>query len=396
MQTAHEDDFTRVGSILAVALELASKHWKLALQDEKRDRPAVHTASEDGAAERFARMTGLIEAVKRKWKLAEPVRVAVMYEAGQDGFWICRALIDAGYEAYVVDPASIPVERQARRAKTDRLDALRLLSCLRGYLRGERDRMHPVRVPSPEAEALRHLTRERGQLQKEICQHRDRIRKLLRTVGCWITVDTNIGQRLRQDEIKCYDRKPLPSWLRDRLLRESERLEFAAEQFRALEASLPQLLPEKIAHDMKRLQQLRGVGSIGAFRLMLELFWRAFDNRRQVGACTGLVPQPYDSGQSRIDQGISKQGNKRLRALVIEMAWMWIRYQPKSAISQWYQQRIGTGKACAGGGKRIRRIAIVAVARRVVIALWRYLKDGVIPEGGEFKPAPRARRSKAA
>lgn len=394
MQTAHKDDFTRVGSILAVALESASKNWKLALQDEKRDRPAVCTTSEDDAAERFARTIELIEATKRKWKLEEPVRVVVMYEAGQDGFWICRALIDAGYEAYVVDPASIPVERHARRAKTDRLDALRLLSCLRGYLRGERDRMHRVRVPSPEAEALRHLTRERGQLQKEICQHRDRIRKLLRTVGCWYTVDTKIGQRLRQDKITCYDGRPLPSWLRDRLLRESERLEFVTEQFKTLEASLPQLLPEKIAQDMKRLEQLRGVGAIGAFRLMLELFWRAFDNRRQVGACIGLVPQPYDSGQTRIDQGISKQCNNRLRALVIEMAWMWIRYQPKSAISQWYQQR--TNASGAGGGKRIRRTAIVAVARRVVIALWRYLKDGVVPEGSEFKPAPRTRRLKAA
>ncbi len=394
MQTAHKDDFTRVGSTLGVALELASKGWKLALQDEKRERPAVHMASQDGAAERLARTIELIEAAKRKWTLEEPVRVAVMYEAGQDGFWICRALSDAGYTAYVVDPASIPVERHARRAKTDRLDALRLLSCLRGYLRGERDRMHPVRVPSPEAEALRHLTRERGQLQKEICQHRDRIRKLLRTVGCWCTVDTKIGQRLRQDKITCYDGRPLPSWLRDRLLRESERLEFVAAQFKALEASLPQLLPEKIAQDMKRLEQLRGVGAIGAFRLMLELFWRAFDNRRQVGACIGLVPQPYDSGQSRVDQGISKQSNKRLRALVIEMAWMWIRYQPKSAISRWYQQRTAAGKA--GGGKRIRRIAIVAVARQVVIALWRYLKDGVVPEGSEFKPAPRTRRLKVA
>lgn len=394
MQTAHSDDFTHAGSILAVSLELASNSWKLAMQDEKRDRPAVHTTSEDGAAERFARTIDLIEAAKRKWKLAEPVQVVVMYEAGQDGFWICRALSDAGYTAYVVDPASIPVERHARRAKTDRLDALRLLSCLRGYLRGERDRMHPVRVPSPEAEALRHLTRERGQLQKEVCQHRDRIRKLLRTVGCWTTVDTKIGPRLREDKIKCYDGRPLPSWLRDRLLREAERLEFVAEQFKALEASLQQLLPEKIAHDMKRLEQLRGVGAIGAFRLMLELFWRTFDNQRQVGACVGLVPQPYDSGQSRVDQGISKESNNRLRALVIEMAWMWIRYQPKSTISQWYQQRTAAGGA--GGGKRIRRIAIVAVARRLVIALWRYLKDGVVPEGSEFKPAPRARRLKTA
>jgi transposase len=162
MQTAHTKDSTLGGSVLTVALELASKSWKLAMQDEQRERPAIHSASEEEAAARLSQTIATIEVAKRKWQLIEPVRVVVMYEAGQDGFWICRALQKAGYEALVVDPASIPVERHARRAKTDRLDALRLLSCLRGWLRGERDRMHPVRVPTPEAEALRHLARERG------------------------------------------------------------------------------------------------------------------------------------------------------------------------------------------------------------------------------------------
>jgi transposase len=387
MQTAHGKDSTSGGAVLTVALELASKSWKLALQDEAHERPAIYTASEEGAAARLAQAAALIEATKTKWQLTQPVRVVVMYEAGQDGFWICRALRKAGYDALVVDPASIPVERQARRAKTDRLDALRLLSCLRGWLRGERDRMRPVRVPTPEAEALRHLARERGQLQKEVGQHRDRIRKLLRTVGCWVSVDAAFAARLERGDVRCHDNAPLPRSLHDRLRNECERLALAARQLKTLEASLPHQLPDKVAQDMQRLQQLRGIGEVGAVRLMLELFWRRFANRRQVGACVGLVPQPYDSGQSRIDQGISKQGNGRVRALLIEMAWMWVRYQPKSAITRWYFQRT-VSNGPPGTGKRSKRIAIVAVARRLVIALWRYLTEGVVPEDSELKVLP--------
>ena len=390
MQTTHEKDFTPVagGSVLTGALELACKSWKVALQDGARERPAVHTAEEEGAETRLEQAIALVEATKRKWKLAEPVRVVITYEAGQDGFWICRALQKVGYEVHVVDPASIPVARQARRAKTDRLDALMLLSALRGWLRGERDRMRPVRVPAAEDEALRHVTRERGQLQKEVGQHRDRIRKLLRTVGCWDTVDATFARHLdAEDGLRCHDGAPLPEVLRDRLRHECERLALVTRQLKELEASLQEKLPDRVRQGMQQLQRLRGVGQVGAFRLMLELFWRNFDNRRQVGACVGLVPQPYDSGQSRIDQGISKQANNRVRALSIELAWLWIRYQPDSEITRWYFQHI-VGKDHPGAGKRSRRIAIVAVARRVVIALWRYLTTGVIPKGGELKTAP--------
>jgi transposase len=376
---------------LTVALELASKSWKLALQHDGRERPAIHSANAEDATARLTQTIDQIEAIKRKWQLAQPVRVVVMYEAGQDGFWIYRALQDVGYETWVVNPASIPVARQARRAKTDRLDALLLLSCLRGWLRGERDRMHPVRVPTAEAEALRHLTRERGQLQKEVGQHRDRIRKLLRTVGCWASMDSGFAKRLDEGAIACHDGAPLPRELHDRLRHECERLALVTRQLKELEASLPNQLPEPVRHGMQHLQRLRGVGQVGASRLMLELFWRNFENRRQVGACVGLVPQPYDSGQSRVDQGISKEANKRVRALLIEMGWMWIRHQPDSEITRWYHQHI-VGKDCPGAGKRSRRIAIVAVARRLVIALWRYLTTGVLPPGSELKTqTPRTR-----
>jgi transposase len=387
MQTAHEKDSTLCGTVLTVALELAGKNWKLAQQDDTRLQPALHTMKKGDAGPRLEETIARIEETKRKWQLAEPVRVVVVYEAGQDGFWISRALQAAGYETWVVNPASIPVARQARRAKTDRLDALLLLSCLRGWLRGERDRMRPVRVPTPEDEALRHLARERGQLQKEIGQHRDRIRKLLRTVGCWTTVDATFARRLDNGAVFCHDGTPLPGVLCDRLRHECERLALATRQLEELEASVQTKLPDRVKQGMQHLQRLRGVGAVGAFRLMLELFWRNFDNRRQLGACVGLVPQPYDSGQSRVDQGISKQANNRVRALTIEMAWMWIRHQPDSAITRWYFEHI-VGKDCPGAGKRSRRLAIVAVARRLVIALWRYLTSGVVPSGSALKKLP--------
>lgn len=385
MQPAHTQNFTLDDHALTVSFELAAKHWKIALQDGLHLRPSVHTVKTEDAAERLDEAVALIESTREQWQLPASCRVVVLYEAGQDGFWISRALQERGYEAVVVDPASIPVERQARRAKTDRLDAIRLLSCLRGWLRGERDRLHVVRVPAPEAEEMRHLVRERGQLQKEIGQHRDRICKLLRTVGCWVKVGPGLLDQLERGEIVCHDGVALPQCLRQRLARECERMALVTRQLHVLEAALPEHLPAATAESVAALKRLRGVGQVGAHRLVLELFWRRFDNARQVGSCVGLVPQPYDSGQSRVDQGISKQGNRRVRALLVEMAWMWLRHQPDSALSKWFMRRTGTGTADPSAGKRGKRVAIVAVARKLVIALWRYLKDGEVPEGAELK-----------
>ena len=369
------------GVVLAVSLELSSKSWKIALQDGKRDKAAIHTVDEEEASRRLSHAVLVIENTKKKWGLADGVRVVVLYEAGQDGFWISRGLSKLGYEVLVVDPASIPVERHARRAKTDRLDAIKLVNCLRGWLRGEHDRMHVIREPSVEAEAQRHLARDRGELQKETGQHRDRIRKLLRTVGYWEGVGNDVAQRLERGEIKCHDGTALPAALRERLGRECERLTLVEGQLVQLEKALIQQLPPAIQERITNLERLKGIGEVGSMRLILELFWRDFDNRRQVGSCVGLVPQPYDSGNSRVDQGISKQGNRRVRSLLIEMSWFWLRYQPDSAISKWFVQRTQGN----GTNKRGKRIAIVAVARRLVIALWRYLKDGVIPEGAATK-----------
>jgi len=383
MQPTQVQEFTRDDAVLAVSLELASKSWKVGLDDGRRKAPAVHGVDHAEPEGRLEEAIAVIEKVKKKWGLAPGVRVVVVYEAGQDGFWIQRALSERGYEALVVDPASIPVERKARRAKTDRLDAIRLVLALRAWLRGERDRMKVVRVPAVEAEGQRHLVRDRGTLQKEIGQHRDRMRKLLRTVGCWESIEGDLRGRLERGEVQGYGGSALPAALQERLVRECVRLKLVEEQLAKLEKTLPAQLPEAVRQRMVQLMQLKAVGPVGAQRLLLELFWRQFNNRREVGACVGLVPQPYDSGESRVDQGISKAGNRRVRALLIEMAWMWLRWQPHSELAHWFAQRTRG----SGSNKRSKRIAIVAVARRLAILLWRYLKHGVLPEGVQLKPA---------
>lgn len=381
MQPTRTFNSTPEDTILAVSLELACSAWKVALHDGKREKASIRTVSEAAASDRLEGAVRIIEDTRSRWGLPAETRVVIVYEAGQDGFWIARSLCQLGYEAHVCDPGSIPVERHARRAKTDRLDAIKLVLALRAWLRGETDRMHMTTIPPADAEAQRHLARERGTLQKEIEQHLDRINKLLRTVGCWDGASVDVVQRLADGTLRCHDGKALPSELRDRLARECERLVLAEKQFREREAKLVSELPTPIQERIANLKQLKGIGPVGAMRMSLELFWRRFDNRRQVGSCLGLVPQPYNSGDSQIDQGISQQGNGRVRSLFIELAWLWLRYQPDSDITKWFNERTqGTGP-----NKRAKRIAIVAVARRLAIAIWRYIDYGVVPAGAEFK-----------
>jgi transposase len=360
-------------------LELADKSWKLAVTDGKRPNPTVFKVDTADLWARLQELLRRLSELKRRWHLAADGQIVVLYEAGQDGFWIARALEAKGVRVLVIDAASVQVSRQAKRAKTDRLDALKLLDELRAWLRGERRELRVLNIPSEEVEARRLLTRERGLLQKEIGQHRDRMKKLLRTQGCKAEIDSGLVDQLMAGELRRADDMPIPGQLWDWLLRECERVEVARRQFAAVEKTLLHQLPEAVQRCIAMLSQLRGVGWVGAMRLVLELFWRDFANRRQVGACVGLVPQPYDSGDSHIDQGISKQGNRRVRALLIEMAWAWLKYQPSSDLAQWFAKRT------SGQNKRGRRIAIVAVARRLAIALWRYLREGIVPTGAQLK-----------
>lgn len=366
---------------LDASLELAGKVWKVALTDGARPNAAVLKADAACRWDRFQQLLAGLREFKRRWGLPAGCRVNLIYEAGQDGFWIARALQTEGIEVFVVDAASIPVARHARRVKTDRLDALKLLEVLRRWLRGERSEVRMVHIPTEAAEARRLLARERGLLQKEVQQHMDRIRKRLLLYGCSAELDEDFVERLAAGKVRQADGRALPEELWNWLLRECERLELARKQQRSLEKTLLEQLPEAVQRTIASLAQLKAVGWVGAMRLVLELFWRDFANRRQVGACVGLVPQPYDSGDSRVDQGISKQGNRRVRSLLIEMAWFWLRYQPGSEIAQWFARRT------TGAGKRGKRIAIVAVARKLAIALWRYVRDGVMPAGAQFKRA---------
>src|SRR5919204_2042331 len=242
MQPTLEKDFTPAAQWLAVSLELAVGSWKIGLHDGQRERALVRSVDGERAAQRLAEAMQVMEDTRHKWGLAPGCRVVVVYEAGQDGFWIKRALAQQGYEVLVVDPASIPVERRARRAKTDRLDAIKLVLSLLGWLRGERDRMQIIRMPEPAAEARRHWARDRGQLQKEIGQHRDRIRKLLRTVGCWQRVGEDFAQQLEQGAVRCYDGSSLAPELRARLAREWARLALVQQQLAELEQALREQL----------------------------------------------------------------------------------------------------------------------------------------------------------
>ena len=289
-----DQTFTTRGEevVVAVSLELAAAKWKVALHDGRREKPAVHTVAQPQAAARLQAVLDLIEAHKEKWLLPASVRVVVSYEAGQDAFWICRALQARGIECYVVDPASIPVERHKRRAKTDRLDVIKLVINLRAWLRGERDRMHVVHVPSPQDEASRQLMRDRGELQKEVLQHRDRMRKLLATLGCWDEVDHKaFAGRLARNEVTCHDGTPLPPELRERLLRECERLALAEQQLAILEKTRQASVPAPARQRSDDLARLKGIGEVGASRLALELFWV----RRETGK-EEVVEVHYDEG----------------------------------------------------------------------------------------------------
>jgi len=299
------------------------------------------------------------------------------YEAGRDGWWLHRWLIEQGIDNIVVDAASIEVNRRARRAKTDRLDGFKLLTMLLRHHGGERV-WSVLREPTAEQEDARRRERERARLGKERTQHTNRIRSLLvlhnlrpriviggRDWAAWW--ETQSGQLLAQQ--------------RGEIEREIARLSLIKQQILALEVAQREEVLAGEQPIVARLIQLRAIGIKGAWLLDKELFgWRNFANRRELAGSLGLVPTPYDSGDSQVEQGISKAGNRRVRVLLVELAWSWLRLQPDSALTQWFNRRF------AAGGKRMRRVGIVALARRLAIALWRYLQHGEIPAGALLKP----------
>jgi transposase len=318
-----------------------------------------------------------IGAAKRRFALPEDAPVTSCYEAGREGFWLHRCLEARGIHNLVVDSSSIEVKRRARRTKTDRIDLDGLLRLLGRYLAGERHAWSVVHVPSAAAEDARQLSRELETAIQDRTRVVNRIRGLLATQGLRVEIDGTLLERLGR--LRTWSRQPLPAGLHARLTRECQQLD-------AIQARITELVVERrtrltIDPTGAALLTLRGIGESGAAILSSEFFaWRRFENPRPVGALSGLTPTPYRSGELRREQGIGKAGNRRIRAIVIQLAWGWLRFQPHSALTQWFHHRFS-------GAPRLRRIGIVAVARKLLIALWRYLDAGVIPTGAILKPA---------
>jgi transposase len=318
---------------------------------------------------------------KERFHLPEDVRVVSCYEAGRDGFWLHRYLLSIGIENQVVDSSSIEVNRRGRRAKTDRIDGDKLLTMVMRDLGGERDVWSVVQVPSIEEEDARRLHRELERLKSERTGHRNRLQGLLVAQGMRLKPGRDFLERL--EKVSLWDGGALPVELKGELVREYERLRLVEEQIHSSEQVQDERLEQAQTEAMRQVVQLMslcGIGKTSAWVFVMEFFgWRRFRNRREVGALAGLTGTPYDSGDSQRDQGISKAGNRRIRTLSIEIAWSWLRYQPQSKLSLWFKERF------AGGGKRMRRIGIVALARRRLIALWQYLEHGLLPPGAQLK-----------
>jgi len=362
---------------LYVALELSDKVWRLSCGDG-RHRPSQYAVAAGDEQALLAR----IERARERFGLGTTAKVRSCYEAGRDGWWLHRRLRERGIDNVVVDSASIEVNRRARRAKTDRLDADKLLQLLLRYLHGEPRGWAVLREPTPEQEDQRRAHRELQRLTRERTAHTNRVSSLLILHN--LRVRSSVGARtwLRWWTSQ---REQLAPMLREEIERELARLELVRSQIKTLEQQATRRVQAGEQPVTQQLMKLRAIGLRGAWYLDKELLgWRRFDNRREVGAAVGLVPTPHSSGERHIELGINKQGSKRTRTLSIELAWSWLRYQPTSALTHWFNERYGHA------GKRSRRVGIVALARRLVIALWRYVQFGEVPAGAQFKPQPTA------
>ncbi len=344
---AHRREYTRNQADLYLAFELGQKQWKMGFTVGFGQKPRERTV----LAGDFCGVKREIERAKRRFGLSGEARVLSCYEAGRDGFWLHRYLIHIGVRNLVVDSSSIEVNRRAKRTKTDKMDLGKLLAMLMRYDQGERTR------------------------------HTNRIKGLLASYGVRMRVGGDFLDRLETRRL--WDGRPLPLGLKKRLVREYERLEMVNRQIDEIKGERADLIKTSESSDVEMVRQLlslRGIGPNSSWLYVMEFFgWREFRNRREVGSLAGLTPTPHQSGDEAWERGISKAGNRHVRSTAIQIAWAWLRWQPDSKLSRWYQQRFGMGSG------RLRRIGIVALARRLLIDLWRYLNDGVIPEGAQLK-----------
>jgi transposase len=374
---------TQFGAIF-VSLELSRSNWLItSLSPGKGEKMSKHSVTAGDTAGLLA----LFAELKRKAQVrtGQSYPIVTIHEAGLEGFWLHRFLQQNGIESHVVDPASIAVPRRKRRAKTDRIDGETLLRALLAYKRGEPRACAMVVAPSPEEEDRRRLCRERRALIEERITHVNRIKGLLFAQGICDYGPLRRDRRARLEALRTGDGRELPSHLKAQIGRELDRIELLVDQIKAVEAAQDALLAaartpaseQAVPDPVTMLLALRGMGANFAAILWSEAFYRQFANRRQVAAYAGLAATPWQSGGIRYEQGVSKAGNARLRTTMIQLAWLWIRHQPQSALTRWFKERSQQG----------RKRAIVALARKLLVALWKYVTRGVVIEGAVMKPA---------
>lgn len=363
-------DTTTRGPTLLVALEIGTKEWKVATTVGLGQAPRVRTVPGGD----FKALVEELLTAKRRFGLPADVPIVSCYEAGRCGFWPHRALQRIGVQSLVVDSSSIEVNRRQRRAKTDRLDALKLVTMLARYLCGEERIWSLVQVPEPMDEDFRQIQRQIVTLTRERARTINRVKGLLATQGATWADDLS--------QVRCWDGSELPRWLGLRCAMELERRNGLDRQIKRLmreRRGMARVLPKETRQQLRRLMKLKAIGPETAWLLEVEFFaWRSFRNVKQLASLAGLAGTPYQSGDSHRELGISKSGNRLIRWIMIEAAWRWLRFQPESELSRWYRQRFGQGG-------RVRRIGIVALARKLLCALWRYIDQGVIPAGAVLK-----------
>jgi transposase len=362
---------------LYVALELGCDKWVLASATQAAEKPRFRTVP----ARDLAKLQEEIAKAKARFKLPAEAPVCTCYEAGRDGFWLHRALTKIGITNVVVDASSIEVNRRQKQVKSDPVDAGKLVNMLCRYHAGERKVWSVVNVPSVADEDGRQLHRGLKDLQRQKTECSNRIKGLLASQGLTAAVDANFRAKL--SGLRDWADQAVPTGMQTRLLQEYAVWEALHRQERDAANEQERQLREGEDRRLEQMRQLMGLKAVGArtaWILVMELFsWRAIKNGKELGALVGLTPVPYDSGKSKREQGISKAGNRHVRCLMVELAWMWLRWQPTSALSQWYERRFGPGN------KRARKVGIVALARKLLIALWRFVDQGELPEGAAEK-----------
>ena len=370
-------------STLVVALELSGKSWEVgAVVPGLVRRPRHRLQPRD--------LAGVLRLIER-WK-GEAAggghavqRVTLTYEAGRDGFWVARYLLAQGIEVHVMHPASIPVERRRRRAKTDRIDLDMLLRTFLAWLRGEPRVCSIVRIPSQSEEDMRRPGRERERLVRERLGLENRMENLLCLHGAVIFKPRLKNAAERLEQVRDFAGAPLPAQTMTELRRLMARHRLASDQLRELEASRDQVTrvmePDQAERSIQILTRIVSLGEETATCLVRELFCRPFRDRRAIANFVGLTGTPFNSGRMEYEQGIGKNGNARVRRILMQLAWRWLRFQPDSALSRWFDQRTRGAKG------RIRKVMIVALARKLLIALWRYVEAGELPAGARIMPA---------